>query len=301
MSKKSLYGILSLCFTLIIVSVLSIMILIPAVSSDAQSSGKVYTLSGGSGTYTASSTDATNTDATDTDATGSGTNVGTSSDASSKDDNTTSTPSDSENATVSEDGAPALDILNYDDVVNNVIGDDNSYSGIVLVASPTEPSMITSDLKAEFEKVLGSDYELYEKLYDINLYKVSAVDGKLELVEKLSKPIEFSIEVPEDIQADGMLYALAKKHGTDPAELLADDESGETITVSISKFSTFAFGSKDTSELNTESKDKVPTKTTGDSTNARTYLFLTLVGLAAAACLVVVNKKYRSYSKLNLD
>lgn len=301
MSKKSLYGILSLCFTLIIVSVLSIMILIPAVSSDAQSSGKVYTLSGGSGTYTASSTDATNTNATDTDAKEPGSNVGTSSDASSKDNYTTSTPSASENATVSEDGAPVLDILNYDDVADAVIGDDDSYSGIVLVASPTDPARITSDLKAEFEKVLGSDYELYEKLYDINLYKISAVDGKFELVEQLSKPIEFSIEVPEDIQADGMLYALAKKHGTDPAELLADDESGETITISISKFSTFAFGSKDISESKTESNDKAPSKTTGDATNAMAYLFLTLIGLTAATGLVIVNKKYRSYSRLNLD
>lgn len=304
MSKKSVLGILSLCMVLVFVSITSVIVLIPMVSTNANVGGKIYTLSGNGGSLKASSTDASPTDAGSTDT---GSTGASSTDAQPSDNpsggKTESSPTDAASDDVAggvacEKGAYEIDFSDYDDVCGSVLTDSEKEAGYqVLMQVGAADKEISDEEKALFEKNKPEGFTI-AKYMDITLYKVDP-DGNMVQIHELKNPISFVITLPEDLIEAGREFITMRNH-EDKIDCLVDsDDDDETVTVISGKFSTYAVAYR-----NAETPDD-STKNTGDvmntPENSIRLMILTLLAAVAIVTIVALNKRISEYQKLKLD
>jgi len=298
MSKKSVLGILSLCMVLVFVSITSVIVLIPMVSTNANVGGRVYTLSGNGGSLNAaSSTDATPTnpssssptDAEPSDKPSDTTGKATETDA----------PSDEVAGGVEcDEDAYVTDFSDYDDVLDAVLTDSEKDAGYqVVMQVGAYDKEISDEEKALFEKNKPEGFTI-AKYMDITLYKVDP-NGKMIQIHELKNPISFVVTLPEDLVKAGREFINMRNH-KDTIDCLVDsDDDDETVTTISGKFSTYAIAYKDA-----ETPDD-STKNTGDfmntPENSIRLMILTLLAAVAIVTIVALNKRISAYQKLKLD
>lgn len=110
-----------------------------------------------------------------------------------------------------------------------------------IVAEPVK----VDDVKADAEKVtasIGTDAKVAQYL---NLEVVLKVEDKeIGNITALAKPITFTVAIPAELQKQGRVFTIVRVHDG-KAEKLDTKNSGNAVTFSTDKFSTYALTYKD--------------------------------------------------------
>ncbi|MEG0276416.1 MAG: Ig-like domain-containing protein [Coprobacillus sp.] len=142
------------------------------------------------------------------------------------------------------------------------------------------------ELVTKLEKA-GNTKATIAQFLDLSVL-LMADNTKLGTLNELSKPIEFTIAMPEDLQKDGRKYYVVRVHEGVAEKLETILNEDGSITFKTDKFSTYALVYEDVTTPS--NKDEVIK--TSDEMQIVAYAVLTLSALAA---LILLKKK--NYSK----
>ncbi len=186
-------------------------------------------------------------------------------------------PESGENAPaikLTEDEIKAIEdaVLTDEDTAARENGEDIK----VVITVENADNTVTAENKTLIEEAVKDAYEIGRY---VNIDITKYIGNKAFEITELSKAVNITVEIPDDLKADGRKFAVVRLHGND-AEILDDiDDSADTITFSTDKFSTYAIVYSDTA---------APQPGTGANDYA---LLITVLSAAAVGVAVMLRKK----------
>lgn len=199
------------------------------------------------------------------------------------------------NQTAGKENVSAETAMKVADAVQN--GEEVKAELVVKEMTEEEVKQISAKDKTAIEdkvlSVLGKDADV--QYLDLSIV-LKAGERELGTLNKLEEEITITVEIPEELKAEGRIYKVIRNHNgvIEVLDTIVNEDG--TISFKTDRFSTYALAYADKEETNTNADTKPNAKPatgtkapqTGDNSLVIVYMVMCLVALVA---IISVNRK----------